>query len=402
MTDKREAWRVMLAVYLAGVAVALNQAKVPPVMSLLVARLHVDLVTGGWLMSAFAVAGVILGLPAAFVLMRGGAKRTGLIALGCTLVGSSLGALANSAAVLLAGRVIEGVGLALIGVVAPAVISQWFAPRERGTPMGLWASWIPVGTFVIYNLAGQLVAWFGWQGLWWFGTLVSLVAFVVYALIVRSPDQPEAARRSPPPPDDVRGLILNPASWILAFIFALLNFAFNGYGAWLPTYLGQVHGLLPERANFIASLSPLVIIPSTLLAGWLLDRTPNRRLVLSLALLASGILLVWGFALSPASLVPYQLALGAVVGFVPTAVFTLAPETLPAHRVGLALGMIMVAQNLGLLFGPPVVGALVAGGNWAAGTVPLVAAMALAVAASFWFTTRPVAASVPVEVSSPA
>ena len=402
MTNKREAWRVMLAVYLAGVVVALNQAKVPPVMSVLVARLHVDLVTGGWLMSAFAVAGVILGLPAAFVLLRIGPKRTGLIALGCTLAGSSLGALANSAPVLLAGRVIEGIGLGLIGVVAPAVISQWFAPRERGTPMGLWASWVPVGTFVIYNLAGPLLGWFGWQGLWWFGTLVSLVAFVVYALVVRSPDQPLAAELQEAPRAARAGLGLNPASLIVALVFTTFSFAFMGYGAWLPAYLGQVHGLLPDQANFVASLSQLIIIPSTLLAGWVLDRAPNRRLVLGLAQLASGLLLVWCFALSPAILVPYQLVLGAVAGFIPTAVFTLAPETLPGPRAGLALGLVMVGQNLGLLFGPPLVGALVSGGNWAAGTVPLVAAMGLGVAAALWYATRPVPASVVSEAPSPA
>ena len=61
----------MLAAYLAGVAVALNQSKVPPVMQVLLQSLHMDPATGGWLMSAFAVAGIILGLPAAFVLLHG-------------------------------------------------------------------------------------------------------------------------------------------------------------------------------------------------------------------------------------------------------------------------------------------------------------------------------------------
>ena len=334
MTDKRRAWLVMLAVYLAGVAVALNQAKVPPVMGVLVAQLHVDLTTGGWLMSAFAVAGVVLGLPAAFILMRFGPKATGLAALGCTLAGSVVGALATNAAVLLAGRVIEGVGLALIGVVAPAVISQWFPPLERGTPMGLWASWVPVGMVVIYNLAGPLSGRFGWQSLWWFGTLVALVAFVVYAAVVRSPSPAGRAE----PPADLRasglGFIFNPASWILALVFAAVNFAMNGYATWLPAYLGQAQALPPAQANFVASLSNLSVIASVILAGRLLDRTRNRRQVLSAALLVSGLLLVWCFSLTPATMMPYQLMLGAAVGFIPAAVFTLAPETMPCPRPG--------------------------------------------------------------------
>ena len=115
---KRKSWAVMFVAYLAGVAVALNQFKVPPVMQVLMDSLQVDMATGGWLMSVFSVAGVIFALPAAFLLGRLGPKASGLIALGCTIIGSVLGALAQQVGVLLAGRVIEGVGLALIAVVA--------------------------------------------------------------------------------------------------------------------------------------------------------------------------------------------------------------------------------------------------------------------------------------------
>lgn len=101
MNSKRQAWLVMLSAYLAGIAVALNQFKVPPVMQVLVNQLNVDLTTGGWLMSSFAVAGVILGIPAAIVLRKFGPKGSGLAALGCTVLGSVIGALANGPAILL-------------------------------------------------------------------------------------------------------------------------------------------------------------------------------------------------------------------------------------------------------------------------------------------------------------
>ncbi|MFY9140544.1 MAG: MFS transporter, partial [Thermacetogeniaceae bacterium] len=148
---KRKAWAVMWVVYLAGVAIALNQFKVPPVMQALLDSLQVDMATGGWLMSVFSVAGVIFALPAAFLLGRVGPKASGLVALGCTIIGSIIGAFAQGAGILLFGRIIEGIGLALIAVVAPAVISMWFEPQERGLPMGIWSTWVPVATFVMFN-----------------------------------------------------------------------------------------------------------------------------------------------------------------------------------------------------------------------------------------------------------
>ena len=194
MNSNRKAWAVMLAAYLAGIAIALNQSKVPPAMQVLLRDLHMDMATGGWLMSAFAVAGIVLGIPAAFVLVKLGPKIAGLIAIGCTMLGSIFGALATGPALLLGGRAIEGIGLGLIAVIAPAVISMWFPPEKRGTPMGVWASWVPVGSFIIYNLATPLLGSFGWQGIWWFGAAFALLAFVIYAVTVSAP--PATERRT--------------------------------------------------------------------------------------------------------------------------------------------------------------------------------------------------------------
>ncbi len=84
-----------------------------------------------------------------------------------------------------------------------------------------------------------------------------------------------------------------------------------------------------------------------------------------------------------------MIALGLVGGFIPTATFTLAPETMPDPRfAGLALGIVSVGQNLGMFFGPPIVGSAIAGGNWAAGITPLVAALAVGVAAAVWLSIR--------------
>ena len=47
---------------------------------------------------------------------------------------------------------IEGVGSAFISIAAPTVIAANFQENERGKPMGIWASWIPVGVMLIFNL----------------------------------------------------------------------------------------------------------------------------------------------------------------------------------------------------------------------------------------------------------
>ncbi|MCL4394175.1 MAG: hypothetical protein M1482_05115 [Chloroflexi bacterium] len=67
---------------------------------------------------------------------------------------------------------------------------------------------------------------------------------------------------------------------------------------------------------------------------------------------------------------------------------TLAPETVTGRQgAGMALGILSVGQNLGMLIGPPIVGAVIEGANWGAGVVPIVAAVALGFAASFALKT---------------
>ena len=140
MTDKRTAWTVMVVVFIASIAVAANRFKVPPVLPVLMDELQVGMVTGGWLMSLSSVAGIVLAIPVAFLLTRIGLKFTGLVALGCALAGAVVGALATGTTAMLLGRVIEGISVALIAVLAPTTISLWFPPRERGIPMGIWAT----------------------------------------------------------------------------------------------------------------------------------------------------------------------------------------------------------------------------------------------------------------------
>jgi MFS family permease len=145
VTTRHKAWAVTLAVYLAGIAAA-NRFKVPLVLEILMADMKVDMSTGGWFMSVFSIAGLALAIPAAVLLTSLGLRSTGLIAVGCTVVGAVIGAMAPGVPGLLVGRVIGGVSVGLLAVVAPAAISLWFEPHVRGMPMGIWATWVPVGT----------------------------------------------------------------------------------------------------------------------------------------------------------------------------------------------------------------------------------------------------------------
>jgi MFS family permease len=390
VSERQRAWAVTLVVFFAGIVVAANRFKVPPVMQSLMEDLNAGMVTGGWFMSVVSLAGVLLAIPAAFVVSRLGVRATGMVALSCALAGAVVGAVAGTATALLAGRVVEGISVGLMTVVAPTTISLWFQPQHRGVPMGLWATWVPLGNVFMFNLAHPLRSTLGWRAVWWFGALLALVALVVFALLVAEPSRSKEQRASNTPQEPSRSLasfarsLLCPASWLLALIFGAFGFGLIAYNTWAPAYLTETLGIAPAVASLYASLMFLASIPGNLVGGWLVDRSTHRYRLITLGLLATGAVFWWSFRLgSVAMVVPYMLLLGLVSGVVPTAVFTLAPDTLASQAfAGLGVAIAVTGSNIGALTGPPVLGKVLSGGNWALGSVFLVLSLGLGVAAA--------------------
>jgi MFS family permease len=368
----------MVAVFMGGVAVAANRFKVPPALPALMDELQVDMVAGGWLMSISSVASMVLAIPVAFLLARIGLKITGLIAMSCAVAGSVVGGLADSASVMLLGRVIEGISISLIVVLAPTAVSLWFEPRERGLPMGIWAAWVPVGNVIMFNIAPPLMSVSGWRGIWWSGALLAFVALVIIGLVVKAPTEMEPDNQpKPAPPPSLGHNLSNRSAWLLALTFGAFGFCILGYNTWAPTFLTDVFQIREATASSYASLMFLAAIPANLIAGWLINRLKNRYHLLPATFLVTSLFFFWSFRLPSRDLViPYMFTLGFVSNFIPTATFTLAPETMPSVQyAGLAIAIVMTGSNLGSLIGPPILGAILSHGTWAAGSTSLVIVM---------------------------
>lgn len=340
-------------------------------------------------MSIFAVAGVILALPAAAILLRLGPKVSGLLAMGSVAAGSAIGAMTSNPVILLMSRGIEGIGLGLIAVVAPAVVAMWFEPHERGLPMGIWAAWVPVGATIALNFGNPIINAVGWRGFWWSGALLAAIAFVIYGLVVTSPAQKEnePAKDTGSKPSIALGL-KEPAIWLLALSFMGYNFVAISFGTWAPSFYQEYFGLNAGTAGFYASLVFLVASFVVVLAGKLLDIISNRYRMLLISVVLTGLVYSYAFMLtSPAQIIPFVIGIGIISSFFAPTVFTLAPETMASPELaGVAMGVVNVGANIGALLGPPLVGAAVnARGIWSQGSIPLAIAMLVCVLASFVF-----------------
>ncbi len=91
-----------------------------------------------------------------------------LLLLGTTifLAGTVITMTATSLAWLMCGRFVQGMGSAGFVPLSIAIISQRFAPEERGRALGTWNSAIPLTGLTMPYMAGLLVDSLGWRAIY--------------------------------------------------------------------------------------------------------------------------------------------------------------------------------------------------------------------------------------------
>jgi MFS family permease len=365
------AWVILVIIFLASVAAPLNQAKIPPLMPVIMDAFQLSLGQAGWLMSVFALTGLFLSFPAGLFLQKLGPKKLGLIALGCLTLGAIIGVLSKTPGLLLFSRVIEGSGMGLIAVVAPSAIAMWFPAEKQGIPMGIWATWVPVGTVTAYALAPAIATTFNWQSVWWLGAAFSLVILVAYSIFMRLPPWMTAATQQNVDSSIRAELVTsmkalnNWSIWLLGLMFGCFTLTFRGMGTYYPTFLSEVRGYSLSQAAYISSISTLTMLFSAPLAGWLSDRIGSRRLVFSIPFLVLALMMLFPFVIIDWQIYAFMILQGFVVGAIPTATFAAAPDVMKKpEQAGLGMAVVMFGQNLGMFIGPVFFGKMVESLGW--------------------------------------
>jgi MFS family permease len=373
-------WLVLAVAFVVSVAAVMAQFAAPPLMPVLMDQFGIGIAEASSLMSIFSITGLLLALPAGLVLQRFGPLVTGAVAMLSVIAGSVLAATTTEYAVLLLSRAVQGVGVGLIGVTAPAVVAAAFPPERRGLPMGVWAMWVPVGGLLMFLVAPTLAASYGWAAVWWLAAAVAAVGLVAYAVVLRRAGMTGAGQGSGSSAEAVAELRTGLGGrdvWLLSLSFALFATAASAPNTFTTTFLAEERGLDLTTASLLAGLVLAGAAIGSILGGTVSDRIGSRRRVIVGGLILFAALLALPF-LADGALIPVSLlCLGLAMGAVPAAVFASAPEVVPhPHLTGAGMAGIMLGQNAGFVIGPLVFVVLLPALSWA-GTAAIFGLVAL-------------------------
>lgn len=364
MTDQRKTsakgWAACLAAIFGGMALALLQNKLTPVMNVIMDAFNIDMAMAGLLSTIFTVMGVVMALPAAGMLKKFGPRTSGLIAFTCAIAGSVVGIMTENVTVMLVSRVIEGTGIGIIAVLAPSVISMWFPPEKRGLPMGIWGSWMMVSQTALFFSGTAITDAWGWRGMWMLGIVVCVVAAVLFAIFVKSPSPEENYADVETDDVTVMGGVKSAPQWILAFSALCYTFCCFTFANWISSYWIEVTDWGAAAVGNWVGILFLVEMIYTWIVGAALDRLHNRKIVGVIGLVVYGALGIVAFTATAVPVIyVFTFTYTIFEALAVTAIWAIAPETAKDPRyAGVALGVLNIGLNLGTLLSAPVSGAI--------------------------------------------
>lgn len=375
-----------LLVVAGGVAAALHVGKLPTALPVLREALGVTLVQAGFLLSLVQFAGMLLGVAAGLAADGLGLRRTMIWGLVLLALASALGALADSAAMLMLLRGLEGLGFLLASMPAPSLIRRLVTPGRVNAMLGVWGAYMPVGTALALLCGPLVMALATWRG-WWavLAAIAFAMALMLWMLVPADPVRQPASTASRHWSQRLRQTLGARGPWLVALTFAVYSAQWLSVIGFLPTVYAQA-GLGAAWAGAATSLAALVNMIGNVAAGRMLQRGFRAQHLIATGFVAMAI---GGFATFGGSgSIRYAgvLLFSMVGGLIPATLFSLAVRLAPGEStISTTVGWMQQWSAIGQFAGPPLVAfvASIAGGWQWSGFVTGGCAAAGVVLASF-------------------
>jgi MFS transporter, DHA1 family, inner membrane transport protein len=386
-------WLMQATVFCAGLAAAMQFAKLPPIMEPMRTAFGLDLIGAGFAVSIVGLIGLIFGVAAGAVAAAIGLKRAVLIALFGGAAFAALGALAPNGALFLATRLGEGFSHLLIVVCGPALMTAHAARKDFGFVLAIWGCFFGFGFGIMSLIAPAIITLGGWRLLLWVhaGAML-LIAFAMLHGLKRS-----GFHEVPKPFPGLAAFTAAHARLygsgrplLLSILFAAYTLPFLAVLTFLNRHLISVGGWSAESAGgFIAAMT-VVNLAATLSASLFAKAGMTLRggMILSFAAVALSIAAI--FAGGPGDAAVIALTIIAMIGFglMPGFVFMAVPGIAPSPgEAAMTYGGIAQFGNLGTFSGTPLMAAAFQFAGWAGAAIMLAvvcaigAALAIAVTA---------------------
>src|SRR5215831_20371874 len=137
-----------------------------------------------WVLNAYVLVYAVLLITAGRLGDKYGQRTLFAIGLFVFTAASALCGLAQNADQLIAARVLQGVGGAMLTPQTLAILTSIFPPERRGAAFGVWGSIAGLATIAGPVLGGLLTTYLDWRWIFYVNVPIGVVAFVATFLVI--------------------------------------------------------------------------------------------------------------------------------------------------------------------------------------------------------------------------
>jgi MFS family permease len=233
----------------------------------------------GWALSAFFWSYTLLQIPSGILVDRYGVRLPYIIGFLLWSLSSAAMAVTSTVGMLIALRLLLGVGESVVTPASHRYIRMHFAEEQRGLAIGIYMAGTKIGPALGFPVAAYLVTAYGWRMMFILMGGLSLFWLIPWMGWVKKDDVaalPQAAKnvaKGSPGQQRVSawGIMRSPVMWgVIVGTFCYMYFVYY-YMNWIPTYFKRQHGMsINDSAWFgMASFAGMAVV--AIVAGWAAD-----------------------------------------------------------------------------------------------------------------------------------
>ncbi len=349
----------------------------------------------GLLMTTFLFAYGLSNLVAGPIGSVMGPRKAMLLAVVLWAVSVGLGGLAGTFPMMIAARILLGVGEGLHWPMQSSFVKNWFPIQERAKANSAWLLGIMIGPMISMPILSAIVGSTGWRVS--FGVLV-LCSFLPMLLIwFFTSDQPSQSKyvnqaeltyiqagqnqevENAAAGSSARSFLTDSRFWLITIAFLSSASMFWGTVAWLPSYLKVARGFSWGQMGSLATLPYILGSVTVVASGYLADRVTRKAIFPIIALFGAAASIFAGANVGDNY--DSALCMAAAIGFLGMGLatyWTMMQAIVSKAAVGAAAGVMNGVASLGSALVPTVIGLLIqSSGTYFSGLMFLVVIGAL-------------------------
>ena len=169
-----------------------------------------------WVLNAYVMVYAVLLITAGRLGDLYGQRNLFAIGLFVFTVASALCGLSQNPAELIAARVLQGVGGALLTPQTLAILTSIFPPERRGTAFGVWGGVAGLATLAGPTVGGAIITYVDWRWIFYINVPIGIASLIATFLVI--PDLRPGRRHG----WDVVGIVVATAG-LFAIVFGLIE-----------------------------------------------------------------------------------------------------------------------------------------------------------------------------------